>query len=287
MNDGAKGHSVSLYLDEDRYEGTVGRSLPDFKYLEYEAPPPWTLYPIKSRPCLPEGWEWWVDSLNAVFYIDTCPGQNRIGKRCFWEPPIPEKSPGRIPPPGWIRIESTTGRIAWLHTKSGLKSYEYPLDNNFILFQDGELARVQVKGFDAPQAIAHLTKEQLVLRDDHIACQISPTVWRNGLSKEVQSYWLPDVFVYKGDWLLETRLRWIEQKSEPVNKRELWHTLRACGKKQQRSVGSNMLEKRYCWRLAVSDPECREQHIALEALVAHDISWHSFSVDVSSEKIVT
>ena len=267
--------------------------------LTYEALPPSEMYPVKSTPVLPEGWDWWVDGQNRLFYIDLCPGQ-RGCKRCFWEPPIAEKWPHRPPPTGWSRIETLSGRIFWLHAKSGLKSHEYPLDNQRIIFQNGEPTSVHVKGFRSPQIVSLLTKERLVLQDEHVACQISLEVWNNGLPTKSQSIlgnWKPwrswnrntgafksglDFIIATGIELDESRNKWI-QMSERTHE-ELRHTLQLCTKrlcceklnntKSERPFGKDCLLQDPTW--------CSEKHVTPETLNAYGLPWH-FSPEAPSK----
>ena len=243
--------------------------------ITYEALPISELYPVKSDPWLPEGWDWWLDPQNRIIYIDLCPAQGH--KRCFWKPPIREIFPEARPPPGWLRIETLFGRVAWLHVQSGRRSYRYPTYNVSALFHNSML--------DAPR-----NEEQLELEDKNIACQVSQTVWNNGLSKEVrallgysqelqQSDWISSgMLVATGDVLARHRNKWLEHASAPAESRHLWHTLPLCAGGQPED-GSKSKSPEYCWRSKHLDTRCQGKHVDKETLKAHKLPWHH--VDVS------
>ena len=145
--------------------------------VTYEALPSSTLaafYRLDSKAQVPEGWYYMIDAQDRRVYIDLCSGEG--GQLCFWEPPIPEENPHIPPPFGWERHETRCGRISWIHSSTGLVSNEYPTKNRFIVFRNGEPVHCFVKNFSQPQSISSLAADQLVLRDDGVARQISREV---------------------------------------------------------------------------------------------------------------
>ncbi|RFU30532.1 hypothetical protein B7463_g5841, partial [Scytalidium lignicola] len=82
------------------------------------------LYPIRGLPFLPNGWYCLINEHNRVFFVDRYaePGF----KRCFWNPPVPERSPGLADDPGWTRVENAFGRVHWRNNDSGEISYDHP-----------------------------------------------------------------------------------------------------------------------------------------------------------------
>ena len=210
-------------VSDDIKSPTQSRDLPDEKQsvhrvprIEYKALPTSQFYPIKSTPILPEGWDWWVDEENRVFYIDMCSGHD--AKRCFWEPPIPEQLPGKVPPIGWSRVETLAGRVSWLHIASGLRSYVFPTHNPYIRFRwNGFTEMILLKGAESFVDLAYVSKQDRVLEDEGVACQITRKVWDTGLSEEVRAClgsWIElsydsDTIVATGDNLLENRNLWL------------------------------------------------------------------------------
>ena len=126
---------------------------------------------------LPMGWHRMLDPENRFFYVDMLAGKGN--KKCFWQPPIPEQYPNAQPPLGWKRIQTVTGRLFWLHSSSGLKSYEYPGKSKFIICQDGEPTHAFIKGFTTPQDISSLPKFQLELQEEGTACQMHRMIWED------------------------------------------------------------------------------------------------------------
>ncbi|KAJ6071666.1 hypothetical protein N7499_009680 [Penicillium canescens] len=155
--------------------------------LTWEKVPQKDLHPLIHLPTLPEGWDWRLDKINRLFYVDTyAHGQE---KRCFWKPPIeePHEEESRNMP-GWERTCTIYGRVFWTHVQSKIVSYEFPGScRQFKHSSAGEL-HLGSNGFDAESLRwRHWSSVDLglfVLDDSEVACRISRKVWREGISDE-------------------------------------------------------------------------------------------------------
>jgi hypothetical protein len=148
------------------------------------------LYPIHELPCLPEGWELYIDPHLLVIYIDTY--AERGMKKCFWTPPIKELYPFERTPHGWEKIVTLFGRVYWVDTTYGLISYEHPLKTPAIIWDNPFEWRVWEGAQGNADYIPALwsrpldrrRKGNLRLSDRLIPCQLTAEVWDNGLSDE-------------------------------------------------------------------------------------------------------
>jgi hypothetical protein len=148
------------------------------------------LYPIYELPCLPEGWELYIDPHLHVIYIDTY--AERGMKKCFWTPPIKELYPFERTPHGWEKIVTLFGRVYWVDTTYGLISYEHPLKTPAIIWDDSfkwrvwEGAQGNADYISAPwsRPLDRRRKGTLRLSDRRIPCQLTAEVWDDGLSDE-------------------------------------------------------------------------------------------------------
>ncbi|KAL9577209.1 MAG: hypothetical protein Q9212_006513 [Teloschistes hypoglaucus] len=116
-----------------------------------------------------------TDKQNQAFFVDhlACQGH----KKCFWLPPIPEKYPRMPVSAGWVRVETSFGRLFWRH-KSGLVSYEHPHKTLNIKYSpEGYHFNVKVKGSYSYQSWRKVDKKNLILDDAEIAFQMTKEAW--------------------------------------------------------------------------------------------------------------
>lgn len=150
-------------------------------------------------PPLPDGWLCLFDHERGLLYVDewAAPGENKD----FFLPPVAEKHPESPLPGGWRRVESSTGRIHWLH-ESGLVSNEHPGYSDCIRigcishdkcmricghfrnpstsgvtgvsseFETGKLSRWEHVGNNS-----RVPYDNFQLSDTTLACQLTSTSW--------------------------------------------------------------------------------------------------------------
>lgn len=153
--------------------------------ITYKKLPLSELYPMKSLPCLPEGWDFRINHRNRLFYID---GYALVGeKKCFWEPPIQELFPNEPTATGWTRIETLFGRVYWRDDEFGLVSYEHPKKSRAITWKDDTTWEVRYRSQGNKDYAFEPWNEQPTARpfrlcDEGIACQMTVKVWKDGLS---------------------------------------------------------------------------------------------------------
>ncbi|KAH8803494.1 hypothetical protein F5884DRAFT_805703 [Xylogone sp. PMI_703] len=117
----ANGQGISTTSPATPPEQTISSLLiefpiPDIPYKE--------LFPIRGIPFLPYGWYYLISEENRVFYVDAY--AERGFKKCFWNPPVPERDPSLRDTAGWTRIENAFGRVYWRNDESGKISYDHP-----------------------------------------------------------------------------------------------------------------------------------------------------------------
>ncbi|KAI9792107.1 MAG: hypothetical protein M1816_003089 [Peltula sp. TS41687] len=150
--------------------------------IKWEELPRSELHPIHQKPELPEGWDWRIDDKNRLFYVDTYARGSE--KRCFWKPPKEEVDLRDVP--GWDRICTVFGRVYWVHRESKIISYEHPdVCKQFAhAYPNGTLYLRQGSWEWGFVLWSEPNYEPFVLDDTGVACQISHSVWQNGLSDE-------------------------------------------------------------------------------------------------------
>jgi hypothetical protein len=132
---------------------------------------------MEEKPTLPEGWDLRIDDQNRFFYVDTYARGKE--KRCFWHPPKEEEDHDDIP--GWKRVCTVFGRVYWVHDKSKIISYENPRYALRLRHKPSGKLSVWFQSSWWDRRSVDLTK--FCLDDSEVACQISKSVWRKGISK--------------------------------------------------------------------------------------------------------
>lgn len=138
----------------DSNQSTFSRTFQPITWTEL---PQSELYPLRTIPVLPEGWDWRIDQQNRLFYVDTyARGKER---RCFWQPPKPEGAIREAR--DWKRVCNLFGRVYWvpLWNKRMKASYIHPLDKKHYYGHPDE-------------------------EDEPGYCYMSNEVWRNGISEK-------------------------------------------------------------------------------------------------------
>ena len=49
---------------------------------------------------------------------------------------VNEEDKDRALPSGWVRVETATGRVRWIHNATGFVSYKHPYDNSRLFMYD-------------------------------------------------------------------------------------------------------------------------------------------------------
>jgi len=156
--------------------------------------------PLHDTDCVckagvtPVGWSCLdFDGDGITLYEDELAEYEELATFCL--PPITEECPNSPLPPGWTRVESTSGRISWRH-ESGILSFDHPGYSEHIAFgceehascmrihthpfnfaAKGVLERRWVYIWDAFSEDSVFEGYVPILCLSNIACQMTPESW--------------------------------------------------------------------------------------------------------------
>lgn len=160
--------------------------------ITWEQLPPSELHPPMERHVVPEGWRYRLDDKNRLFFIDVYARGKE--KRCFWH--LPKEEVELEAKPDWDRVCNVYGRVHWVHRASKIVSYEHPAESAQIAYNiNGQLLLRQPDG--TFWYWEHVDAKKFKLDDEDAACQISSSVWKDGISDEAvkvrgQLWWFND-----------------------------------------------------------------------------------------------